>query len=82
MKVKDIIKKLEKHVDQDTEILIDIWHTNDIIETAKDMEIDLTSKQVKEVMEQLENTHNAEIGINWDTIENAINEVFEGYPNT
>ncbi len=56
-------------------ILRDDWYVEDVLEVAENMEVKLTKKQAEKVLWFVSHTHNAEIGINWDVIENAINEV-------
>ena len=52
-----------------------MWSYIDIEEKAKDMGIKLTDEQVDKVMKYIVDSFNAEIGINWDVIEMAINEI-------
>jgi hypothetical protein len=58
-------------------VLRDEWHPMDVESVADDMEVKLTEDQVLEVMEIIARGHDANIGINWDVIESAIDYVLE-----
>jgi hypothetical protein len=45
-----------------------IWSTEDVLQQAKDMEIELSEAQADEVLEIMKHKHDATIGINWDVI--------------
>jgi hypothetical protein len=44
------------------------WNTDDVIMQADAMNIELTEEQADDILESLENKHDANIGINWDVI--------------
>ena len=46
---------------------IDVWHVEDV----KSRRPDLSGEQCREVLRDLVKNHDAEIGINWDTIDYA-----------
>jgi len=48
------------------------WHKEDILECRAD----LTDEQVAHVCSALVANHNAEVGINWDSIKTTIDELF------
>jgi len=47
------------------------WHIDDIFE----VDDTLTESQAKQVLYLLKHNHNANVGINWDVIEQTIEEV-------
>ena len=51
------------------------WMDEDIVQKAKELEIKLTPKQVLLVRDYIEKHFDANIGVCWDTIEEAIKEV-------
>lgn len=53
-----------------------LWTTDDVIETGKNIGVDITEDQAKEIFDLLGRRHDAEIGVNWDMIEAVINEYF------
>ena len=55
-----------------------VWTTEDVMSHAElGMEKPITVEQAREVLRFLEDKHDAEYGINWYSIENAIEEVVE-----
>jgi sulfur relay (sulfurtransferase) DsrC/TusE family protein len=53
-------------------VLRDDWDEDDIRSVAEQMEIELTDGMVEEVMHWVAKAFDATIGINWDSIEAAI----------
>lgn len=56
-------------------IVLDVWCENDVLDFAKDNDIKLTRKQAREVIDRIENDIDCSTGVNWNTIEDNINEV-------
>ena len=53
-----------------------IWTSQDIIDQANDgMDIDLSIEDAREVLRLLERKHDSEVGINWQSITCAIEEI-------
>jgi uncharacterized protein YneF (UPF0154 family) len=80
MTVKELIKHLQKHHNEDQRIAAVIWTDKDVISVATDMGVELSEEKIDEVLESLRNNHNAEFGITWDTIEDAIDFATEDAP--
>ena len=60
-------------------MIVDNWYASDIHEVAVDkFDTTLSNKQIEEVMHFIVNTHDANIGIDWEVIEYAIDEVLSG----
>jgi hypothetical protein len=53
------------------------WSSEDIAGAAIDRNIDLTEKEINSVMDNMENSHDCTIGINWDVINVHIDSVIE-----
>lgn len=73
-KVKEHIRDFGKIEDIDNEVenkIYSTWHIDDV----KSLNEDLTDEQCRDVLEYIHNHHNTEVGINWDAIQRAINEV-------
>lgn len=49
------------------------WHIDDVLMQAEKQKIKLTKKQAKSVLMLIKKSHDAEIGVNWQVINNAIN---------
>ena len=52
------------------------------IEDVQQVRPDLTDKQARQVLEEVERKHDATIGITWDTLEIAAEELFGSAPET
>ena len=44
------------------------WSTEDVLWQAEQLDLELTEYQADDILESLENRHDASIGINWDVI--------------
>jgi len=53
-------------------ILRDDWHMEDVFEVAHNMKVNLTDDEAHEVMLRMEHGFDANVGINWDYIQNCI----------
>ncbi len=49
-------------------VVVDIWHTDDILLCAADNDIIINEKEAKEIVNNIRHRHNAEEGITWDYI--------------
>ena len=80
--IDSLLGQLEYQASQ-PERIASIWHVDDVISTAEDMEDDngdpiiLTEAQAVEVLRLIDRTEDAEVGINWDVIREAIRVVIE-----
>jgi uncharacterized protein YpuA (DUF1002 family) len=50
------------------------WSTPDVLDVAKNMNIELTEQEADKILDSLEYYHDAELGINWLVIENYIQD--------
>lgn len=55
------------------------WCDDDIREAAKNMGIELTDDQVNDIIGYIERKHDANIGINWESIEVFIDMIVNPY---
>jgi hypothetical protein len=59
------------------------WTSKDILDHASDgMDIELTIEQARDVLRRIGGNHDAEYGITWDTITDAIEYVTYECPHT
>ena len=72
---KELLKWAEE--EKDFPLLIDIWEGGDIEDSAENLNIKLSKSGVIKVMESIEKTQDASIGINWDVIKESIEFVGE-----
>lgn len=55
-----------------------IWHIDDVFEKANEMNIKLTKDQARMILQNVKHDEDANYGVSWDTIENAINFFIHG----
>jgi hypothetical protein len=67
MKPADFAKRILA-LDPDTEIVDMYWCGEDVRHQADELGIELTDEQVADVISLLSSKHDANIGINWETI--------------
>lgn len=53
------------------------WSTEDVLNKAQEMGIELTEKQADAILYNVEYYHDASVGINWDVIEFHIENYFD-----
>ncbi len=53
------------------------WCYQDVKHVADEMKVDITDEEVGKVLEFVRSKHDATIGVTWDTIEYAIDEVLK-----
>ena len=58
-------------------ILRSDWHIEDVLGQAENMGIELTNEQAAEVLGIVADCHDANIGINWEVIDAAIDYFLE-----
>jgi hypothetical protein len=70
--VKELIKFLQERYDPDDVVAYDLWSSEDVLDKAREMKIYMTKEQVDEALESIDRNKDAEIGITWYTIGNAV----------
>jgi hypothetical protein len=66
---------MEKNLDQ----ISIVWCTEDVLHTAEEMNIELTTDQAREILGLLDRNHDANIGISWDVISSMIDIYLREY---
>lgn len=67
---------MAKIIKENGELIIrNDWHPEDIESVAEGMDVELTDDQIKRVMQLVVMGFDANVGINWDVIESAIETV-------
>lgn len=51
------------------------WSTEDVMDKASEMQVEITELEANEILSKIERQHDCSIGVTWDTIENAIEEL-------
>lgn len=57
------------------------WGTEDILETAATMEVEISTDEANEILDSVEHSHDATIGINWDVLRCHIQEFIDNKLN-
>lgn len=73
--VVEIIKDLERNYKPEDQIACGIWTTDDVKTQAMNDDVELTAEQVDEVIDSVHKNIDAESGINWDVISQAIRDI-------
>ena len=76
MKASDLIERL-KALDPNTKVIENYWCEEDITLRAEDRGIKLTDEQIDKIILLIEKTFDASLGINWDVIDCATDNVLE-----
>ena len=76
MKIEDAIKKLRAIQESgfNTHIAMSIWTEADVQGIAEEYDTVLTTDKVSEVLNTVESSMDAEVGINWESIRFAVEE--------
>lgn len=76
MKVSKAIELLQNGYKPNDEIAMSLWSIDDVTTRCDEMGVKLTKKQKKKVLMELEKA-DANIGINWDSIDFEIEEIIQ-----
>jgi hypothetical protein len=71
--VASVIEHLQGYK-PDEHIATAIWCEEDVLGRAKEMGIKITRKKVQEILDDIEQHHDAELGISWMTLDCAIED--------
>lgn len=72
--VASVIEHLKTY-HPDEHIAAPIWTETDVLITAKERHQSISMEQAQSILDQLDSNHNAEIGITWDSINSALDEL-------
>jgi hypothetical protein len=54
-----------------------LWHRDDVVSTAEEMDVTLNDDEICFVMDEIEADHDANYGVNWDFIQIKINDTID-----
>jgi hypothetical protein len=77
MKVKDLIEKL-KRMDSEETVASALWVSSDVSEYAQMLGHKLTQEEINTALNEVEDSCDAEVGINWASLEVAIDCIVDG----
>lgn len=82
-------KTLRQHINEHPDVkagkaIAIVWDTSDLLEleTGPDQKAPINEREACEILEKLDRNHDADIGITWDVIENAISDYILENPRT
>ncbi|MEC8306439.1 MAG: hypothetical protein VXZ72_01070 [Chlamydiota bacterium] len=53
------------------------WSTEDVLHQAKQKGVNLTEDEANEILLEMERKHDADVGINWETIDVYIDDLVD-----
>lgn len=74
--VEEAIKRL--HYSDGQHVAIVIWCEDDVLERAKELDIECSREQAQSILNQIDHRQSCEQGITWDTIDYYLYEIKEG----
>lgn len=74
MKIKDLMNHLKQY-DPELDCAYSLWIPDDVIETAQNLGVNISNEQIEEVLYIVNESHDANYGISWQTLEYAIDNV-------
>ena len=74
-RMRALLNRLRRERDPEEVVAISIWDVEDVRGQATVMKVMLTLAEIEDVLEDMEHNHDAEIGLNWRSMEASINRV-------
>jgi hypothetical protein len=75
--LKDEIEHLKRACTPTEHLCVIIWCADDVLEVAHEKGVKLSNSEVDKILDEMENRHDANNGINWDTIKCLIDDVVD-----
>lgn len=72
MNIQNAINRLTKYYPLDAPVCMVLWLADDVIKQAKEQGVEITPELAAEVLESLDDNHDANYGITWETIDAAL----------
>ena len=82
MKVSDAISQLQRYYQPDDEIAFAMFDAEDVETRCEERHINLTKKQVSDVLTAMRDDHDNDFGLCWDTMDSAIDSIAPDAPKT
>lgn len=73
--VKDVIDSFNRLYKPDDYVAVAIWCEADVIEHAAERNMTITSQEARQIIDNMHNNHDSELGITWDTIDAGLDEL-------
>jgi Ca2+-binding EF-hand superfamily protein len=76
MKVKECIKVLNK-LDPEETICVHYWQIGDVLHMAEEMDEKVTNEEAQEILEEIEDNIDSEMGVSWTSIRVGIEDLIK-----
>ena len=76
MKVKEWIKVLNK-LDPEETICVHYWQIGDVLHMAEEMDEKVTNDEAQEILEEIEDNIDSEMGVSWTTLRVNIEDLIK-----
>jgi Ca2+-binding EF-hand superfamily protein len=76
MKVKEWIKVLRK-LDPEESICVHYWQIGDVLHMAEEMGEKVTNDEAQEILDEIEDNIDSEMGVSWDNIRSGIEDLIK-----
>lgn len=80
MRMDELIKRLQRQYHPETELVAVFWQKDDVLTRAKDRGLVISDEEAGDIVEALEDRHDACIGINWDVIDFHLDDLKHNEP--
>ena len=74
--VEEAIKRL--HYSDGQHVAVAIWCEDDVLGRAKELGIECSREQAREIIDSMDNKQDCSLGITWDTIDYYLYEIKDG----
>ena len=75
--VSEVIGHLQRNYRPEQHIAYAIWCEEDVMRRALKRKLSITKEQAESILDRMYAKHDAELGITWDTIDCALDELEE-----
>ena len=76
MEVKEWIKVLKK-MDPEETICVHYWQIGDVLHMAEEMDEKVTREEAQEILEEIEDNIDSEMGVSWTSIRCGIEDLIK-----
>ena len=76
MKPKEWIERLQT-LDPEESICVHYWQIGDVLHMAEEMDVKVTKVEAQEILEEIENNIDSEMGVSWTSIRCGIEDLIK-----
>lgn len=79
-RMRALVSRLRRERDPEEVVAISIWDAEDVRGQAEAMNVSMSKVEMEDVLEDMEHNHDAEFGLNWRSMEAAIERIIAKRP--